>query len=45
MADELIQTGQPAPDFSLVADNGETVSLADYKDTQHVVLYFMREFN
>ena len=32
--------GKPAPDFSLQATNGKTVSLADYKGEQAVVLAF-----
>jgi peroxiredoxin Q/BCP len=32
--------GQPAPDFSLPATSGETVSLDDFKGKQKVVLYF-----
>ena len=35
----MIETGQPAPDFSLPRDGGETVSLADLKG-KNVVLYF-----
>ncbi len=34
-----INVGQPAPDFSLPASNGESVSLSDYRG-KHVVLYF-----
>ncbi len=34
-----IQIGQTAPDFELLADNGEKVKLSDYKG-KHVVLYF-----
>lgn len=34
-----IQIGQTAPDFELLADNGERVKLSDYKG-KHVVLYF-----
>lgn len=36
----LPQVGQPAPDFSLTDGDGKTVSLADYRDKQAVVLYF-----
>lgn len=32
--------GKPAPDFSMPADNGKTVSLADFAGKKHVVLYF-----
>lgn len=34
-----VQIGQTAPDFELLADNGEKVKLSDYKG-KHVVLYF-----
>ena len=37
---DALEVGKPAPDVSLVSDKGETVSLADYKDKQAVVLYF-----
>jgi peroxiredoxin Q/BCP len=33
------QIGDPAPDFTVQADNGETVRLSDFKG-QRVVLYF-----
>ena len=32
--------GTPAPAFTLPASNGQTISLADYKDRKTVVLYF-----
>ena len=32
--------GKLAPKFNLPASNGQTISLADYKDKQTVVLYF-----
>ena len=32
--------GESAPDFSLPAQDGSTVSLADFKGKQNVVLYF-----
>jgi peroxiredoxin Q/BCP len=37
---DALQVGKPVPDVSLVSDKGETVSLADFKDKQAVVLYF-----
>ena len=37
---ETPSIGKPAPKFKLPASNGQTISLADYKDTQTVVLYF-----
>ena len=37
---DALEVGKPAPDVSLVSDKGETVSLADFKDKQAVVLYF-----
>jgi len=35
----LIEVGKPAPDFALVADDGRTVSLKDFRGRK-VVLYF-----
>lgn len=35
-----LQIGDKAPDFTAEAHNGETVSLADYRGKQTVVLYF-----
>ena len=35
----MIEVGKPAPDFSLVADDGRTVSLKDFRG-KRVVLYF-----
>jgi thioredoxin-dependent peroxiredoxin len=35
----MLKPGEKAPDFSLIADNGETVSLKDYRGKK-VVLYF-----
>ncbi|WP_408009436.1 thioredoxin-dependent thiol peroxidase [Pseudalkalibacillus sp. A8] len=34
-----VKTGEKAPDFTLEANNGEKVSLSDFKG-KHVVLYF-----
>lgn len=39
MSDVTLETGQPAPDFTLPANNGETVSLSDFRG-KYVVLYF-----
>jgi len=38
--DTLPQAGQSAPDFSMPADNGGTVSLKDFASKQNIVLYF-----
>jgi peroxiredoxin Q/BCP len=35
----MVRLGQAAPDFSLPANNGETVSLEDYRG-KNIVLYF-----
>ena len=35
-----MQTGDRAPDFTATAHNGETITLADYRGKQAVVLYF-----
>jgi len=41
MADSLeLKVGDPAPDFSLPASTGETVSLKDFIGKQRVILYF-----
>lgn len=37
---DVLKVGEPAPDFSLANQDGETVSLADFRDRQAVVLYF-----
>jgi peroxiredoxin Q/BCP len=36
----LPSVGDPAPDFSLESSEGHTISLADYRGKQAVVLYF-----
>lgn len=38
-ADTRLAPGQPAPDFSLTSDRGETVSLADFRG-RRVLVYF-----
>ena len=40
MSDGALKVGEPAPDFSLSAADGTSVSLADFRDKQAVVLYF-----
>ena len=37
---DALEVGKPAPDVSLVSDQGETISLSDFKGKQAVVLYF-----
>jgi peroxiredoxin Q/BCP len=37
---DALKVGEPAPAVSLVADDGKTVSLQDFRDKQAVVLYF-----
>jgi peroxiredoxin Q/BCP len=39
MMETTLKIGDPAPDFSLPADNGQTVSLADFRGKK-VILYF-----
>ena len=36
--------GQPAPDFSLPSVQGHNVSLSQYKEQRHVILWFSRGF-
>ncbi|WP_201985982.1 peroxiredoxin [Hymenobacter rubidus] len=36
----MLKIGAPAPDFSLVATNGETFTLSRYKGQKAIVLYF-----
>lgn len=36
----VVKVGDPAPSFALPASNGKTISLANYKGKQAVVLYF-----
>ena len=36
----MLETGQQAPDFTTVDQDGEEVSLAQFRGQQHVVLYF-----
>jgi len=39
MSTETLEVGQPAPDFTLPATQGQTVSLSDFRG-KYVVLYF-----
>lgn len=36
----MIEVGQPAPDFTLPAHNGDNVTLSQYKGQKNVVLSF-----
>ena len=36
----MLEVNQPAPEFSAVDQDGETVTLAQFKGDSHVVLYF-----
>jgi len=36
--------GEPAPDFSLVSDTGEPISLSSFRGERHVIIHFVREF-
>ena len=36
----MLQKNQTAPDFSLPDQSGDTISLGDFKNSKHVVLYF-----
>ena len=38
--DAPVKVGARAPDFTLKANTGESVSLDDFRDRKHVVLYF-----
>jgi thioredoxin-dependent peroxiredoxin len=40
----MLKEGDKAPEFSVTADNGKTVSLADYRG-QNLVLYFYPKAN
>jgi len=39
------EVGFPAPNFSLTANDGRQIGLAEYKGKSHVVLFFVREYN
>jgi peroxiredoxin len=36
----MIEVGQPAPDFTLPAHNGENVTLSQYRGQKNIVLSF-----
>ena len=36
----MVEAGQPAPDFTLVNQHGQTVTLSQYRGTKNVVLVF-----
>lgn len=40
-----LEAGSPAPDFELMANTGQKISLSDYRGKSHVVLFFVREYN
>jgi thioredoxin-dependent peroxiredoxin len=40
----VLKEGDPAPDFRVAADDGRTVSLADYRG-RNLVLYFFPKAN
>ena len=42
MAEE-IKVGSPAPQFTLPAEDGRLINLADYRGKAPVVLFFVRE--
>lgn len=39
-AEDMLKEGQLAPDFTLPAAGGQTISLSDYRGKQSVILYF-----
>jgi thioredoxin-dependent peroxiredoxin len=41
---EALMEGKPAPNFSVIADDGSTVSLADFRG-RHLILYFYPKAN
>ncbi len=40
----VVEVGSEAPDFTLSSSDGTPIRLSDYRDREHVTLYFMREF-
>jgi peroxiredoxin Q/BCP len=45
MDSERITVGSPAPDFTLPAADGQSVRLADFREKQRLIVFFMRAFN
>jgi thioredoxin-dependent peroxiredoxin len=41
----MLNEGDKAPDFSLPATGGRTISLSDFAGKKHVVLYFYPKDN
>ncbi len=39
-----LSVGDNAPDFSLPASTGETISLSEFRNKSAVYLFFIREF-
>jgi peroxiredoxin Q/BCP len=35
----MVDVGEPAPEFTLTAGDGSTISLSDYRDKKWVVLH------
>src|SRR5204863_69022 len=40
VSESLPEVGAPAPEFTVATNSGETVSLADFKGKENVVLFF-----
>ena len=36
--------GSIAPDFKLMATNGQEIALSDFRGKQNVILFFIREY-
>jgi peroxiredoxin len=39
-----VEVGSEAPDFTLPSSEGVQIQLSDYRNREHVTLFFMREF-
>ena len=37
--------GSVAPDFQLMASNGQEISLSSFRKKSNVILFFVREYN